>query len=156
MIELFREILTGVAAAALCGGAAVLFAKGKAMQEVLRLATGIAVLLAVLQPLAGFRLPDPFARLRKPEAVQTTADDTAQVLARAAAQQVEREIEQRAAMQGIPCTVHLTLAQDAQGNAEITGVQIGCSRSADTAALTQLLTTVCGIPKELQTWNWTD
>lgn len=155
MIELFREMLIGVAAAALCGGAAVLFVKGKAMQEVLRLATGIAVLLAVLQPLAGFRLPNPFAHIRKPETAQT-ADRTAEVLAQAAAQQVEREIEQRAAQMGISCTARLTLAQDTQGNAEITGVQIACDRSADTDTLAHFLTAECGIPKELQTWNWTD
>ena len=157
MIELFRSLLIGVAAAALCGGATVLFAKGKAMQEVLRLATGIAVLLAVLQPLSEFRLPNPFAHGAK-QAQEVILDhgETEQALAEAAAQQVETYVEQRAGQLGIPCTVRLTLTQDAEGKTLVTGVQLSCSRTADTQALSQILAAECGIPKELQIWNWTD
>ncbi len=157
MIELFRSLLIGVAAAALCGSAAVLFAKGKAMQEVLRLATGIAILLAVLQPLSQFRLPNPFGHgVKQAQEVVLEHGETEQALAQAAAQQVETYVEQRAGQLGIPCTAQLTLTQDAEGKTLVTGVQLSCSQTADIQALSQMLAAECGIPKELQTWNWTD
>lgn len=156
MIELFREMLVGVAAAALCGGAAVLFAKGKAMQEVLRLATGLVLLLAVLRPLSEFRLPDVFGRgTEMRQAVQMNCGETQKVLGDAAAQQVESYVEERASQMGIPCTAVLQLTQDAE-KILVTGVQLTCSRNTNTEALSQMLVSECGIPKELQIWNWTD
>lgn len=154
MIELFRELLLGVAAAALCSGAAVLFAKGKAMQEVLRLAAGLAVLLAVLQPLSQFRLPN----IREPQAhkaMQVHCDEMQRELANAAAQQVETYVQTRAEQMGIACTAKLQLVQEAEKTL-VTGVQLTCSRNIDAAALSQMLVSECGIPKELQIWNWTD
>lgn len=156
MIELFRELLVGVAAAALCGGAAVLFAGGKAMKEVLRLATGLAILLAVLRPLSEFRLPDVFGRggeMR--QTVQMNCNETQRSLGNAAAQQVEDYVEQRASQMGIPCTAVLQLEQDAEKTL-VTGIQLTCSRNTDTQALSQMIVSECGIPKELQIWNWTD
>lgn len=156
MIELFRELLIGVAAAALCGGAAVLFAKGKAMQEVLRLATGLAILLAVLRPLSEFRLPDVFGRGQEiRQTVQVHCSETQKALGDAAARKVETYVEQRASQMGIPCTAELQLTQEAD-KILVTGVQLTCSRNTDTKALSQMLVSECGIPKELQTWNWID
>lgn len=156
MIELFRELLAGVAAAALCGGAAVLFARGKAMQEVLRLATGLAILLAVLQPLSAFRLPDVFGRgTELPKTMEANCSETQSALGHAAAEQVERYIAQRAGQMGISCTAKLQLAQDAD-KILVTGVQLTCSKSIDTETLSQMIVSECGIPKELQTWNWID
>lgn len=156
MIELFRELLIGVAAAALCGGAAVLFAKGKAMQEMLRLATGLAILLAVLRPLSEFRLPDVFGRGQEiRQTVQVHCGETQKALGNAAAREVETYVEQRASQMGIPCTAELQLTQEAD-KILVTGVQLTCSRNTDAEALSQMLVSECGIPKELQTWNWTD
>lgn len=155
MIELFEELLTGIAAAALCGGAAVMFAKGKAMQEVLRLATGLAILLAVLRPLSEFRLPNVFERTAQQTAPVQYSQQTRNALAEAAARQVEAYVEQRAQQMGISCTATLQLAHQAEKTL-VTGVQLTCSRNADTHALSQMLVSECGIPKELQTWNWTD
>ena len=156
MIELFREMLLGVAAAALCSGAAVLFARGKAMQEVLRLAAGLAVLLAVLQPLSQFRLPNLFGKEQQmPKTEQVHCGEMQRELANAAAQQVEVYVQARAEQMGIPCTANLQLVQAAEKTL-VTGVQLTCSRNTDTAALSQMLVSECGIPKELQIWNWTD
>lgn len=156
MIELFRELLIGVAAAALCSGAAILFAKGKAMQEVLRLAAGLAVLLAVLQPLSQFRFPDIYGKKQQThKAVQVHCDEMQRELANAAAQQVEAYVQARAEQLGVPCTAKLQFVQEAEKTL-VTGVQLTCSRNIDAAALSQMLVSECGIPKELQIWNWTD
>lgn len=161
MIELFQTMLVGVAAAALCGGAALALTKGNALREVIRLAGGLAVLLAVLQPLTGLRFPDLVGSIR--QTVQSNAAQSAQyeqeneqVLTAAAVQSVADYIEQRAAQLGVECTAELASCPDADGRTVLTGLTLTAQETAQTERETieRMIVSECGIPKELVTWNW--
>lgn len=156
-------MLAGVTAAALCGGAALALTSGNALREVIRLAGGLAVLLAVLQPLAEIRMPDIAGQLRR--AVQhSTAQsvryeqENAQALADAAVQEIEAGIAQRAGQLGVPCTVDITAVPDETGRTILTGVTLtaAADRQAGARAVEDMIAAESGIPKEFVTWNWTD
>lgn len=163
MIELFQTMLTGVAAAALCGGAALALTKGSALREVIRLAGGLAVLLAVLQPLTGLRLPDLSGAVR--QAVQESAaqgtqyaQDNTQILAAAAVQSVCEYIAQRAHQLGVVCTVQAATYQDTEGRTLLNGLTLTAHREVQAVRekVENMIVSECGIPKELVTWNWTE
>ena len=157
MIETFQTLLTGVAAAALCGGVALSLTRGSALREVLRLACGLAVVLAVLEPLSTLRLPKLGASFRQTVAAQYQAQSV-QALAQAAIGQVEQYIEQRAAALGVVVKAELTATSEADGRTLVTGVTLTASQAEqnDKTAIETILVTECGIPKELITWNWTE
>lgn len=162
MIELFRTMLLGVTAAALCVGAALSLARGQALREVIRFAGGLAVLLAVLQPLSQLRLPDIRAGLQliKEQTYHQRTQyqqQSEQALVQAAVDTVATHIEQRAQQMGASCEVTLTTIQDTQGTTQITGAQMDCAPKdqMQAAELAQMVTE-CGIPKELQRWTWTN
>lgn len=161
MIELFQTMLAGVAAAALCGGAALALTRGNALREVIRLAGGLAVLLAVLQPLTGLRLPDLAGSIR--QTVQDNAAQSAQyqqeneaVLAEAAVQSIVDYIEQRAAQLGVSCTVTIATSQDTDGRTVLTGLTLTAQKAkqSERETIESMIVSECGIPKELVTWNW--
>lgn len=163
MIELFRQILVGVSAAAICGGVALSLTGGGALREILRLAAGLAVLLAVLQPLSQLRLPDVAGALRqtvdqaRTQSAQMQEENEA-VLSSSAMDVTARYIRQRAAAYGVACTAKLDLAKDADGILIVTGAEMTCE-TTDAETMEALMTMVaeeCGIPREIQRWNWKD
>lgn len=163
MIETFQTLLTGVAAAALCGGVALSLTRGGALREVLRLACGLAVVLAVLEPLSTLRLPKLGASFRQTVAAGESQStqyqaQSAQALAQAAIDQVEQYIEQRAAALGATVKAELAATSEADGRTLVTGVTLTASAAdpPDKTAIETILVTECGIPKEFITWNWTE
>lgn len=164
MIELFQTMLAGVAAAALCGGAALALTRGSALREVIRLAGGLAILLAVLQPLTGIRLPDLAGKVEQAlqnNAAQSTmyAQQNEQALTTAAVHSVTDYIEQRASQLGVSCTADAAVEREADsGRTVLTGLTLTASAEAQsqTEAVESMILSECGIPKELVTWNWTD
>lgn len=161
MIERFETLLLGVAAAAVLLGVALSLARGSALRAVLRFAGGLAILLAVLQPLSGVRLPSlsglwgqAAAESRAQSAPYTAA--ASEALAGAAVRQVEAEIEARAGALGVPCTAVLQTAPGEAGQTYVTGVTLSCPAAAQAGAgaVERMLEEECGITKENVTWNW--
>lgn len=161
MIERFETLLLGVAAAAVLLGVALSLARGSALREVLRFAGGLAILLAVLQPLSGVRLPS-LSGLWRQAAAESRAQSApytaaaSEALAGAAVRQVEAEIEARAGALGVPCTAALRTAPGEAGQTCVTGVTLSCPATARTGAdaVERMLAAECGITKENVTWNW--
>lgn len=163
MIEVFRQMLLGVSAAAICGGVAMLLAGGGALREIIRLAAGLAVLLAVLEPLSGLRLPDVAGAVRRAAGqAQAQTDEIAaenrEVLSSSAMDVTCRYIKRRAAEMGVECRADLDLATDENGILIVTGAHMTCGpANAETMeALKTMVAEECGIPREMQTWNSND
>ena len=160
MIEVFRQMLLGVSAAAICGGVAMLLAGGGALREIIRLAAGLAVLLAVL---SGLRLPDVAGAVRRAAGqAQAQTDEIAaenrEVLSSSAMDVTCRYIKRRAAEMGVECRADLDLATDENGILIVAAAHMTCGpANAETMeALKTMVAEECGIPREMQTWNSND
>lgn len=161
MIESFGRVLVGVCAAAICGGIAMTLAGSGALREIIRLAAGLAVLLAVLEPLSGLRLPHIDESLRhtmqhmQAQTAQLQAEQE-QVLSASASDMTCRYIQQRAAAWGADCQAVLDLEINNDGVLVVTHAHMTCNAVTPetAAALKTMVEQECGIPQEMQTWNW--
>ena len=149
MTELFQTILLRVTLAGIAAAAALRIAGGGALREAVRLAAGLLMLLALLQPLAGLRLPAwdglgvsvPDAdALGQQTAMSTVAGAIADALAL------------RAEEQGLHASFRVTMTIDADGLLQIDRVAIHYG-AADADRLRELQTLVaeeCGVPADRQ------
>ena len=152
MSELFQTILLRVTLAGIASAAALHIVGNGALREVVRLAAGLLLLLALLQPLSGLRLPawaDWEADVPDAEAIGA---QNAQTTMTTIAATIAHTLEQRAQAEGFDCTVHIAMGNDEDGILQIDRVTVYYS-AADAARLEELQTLVteeCGVPAERQ------
>lgn len=153
MTELIRTILLRVALAGLASTVAMSVVKENALREVVRLAAGLLMLLALLQPLSRFRMPSAGEIMGKQQAdTAELAQQNAQTAMDAVGSSIGKTLEQRAAAEGIDCSVLVTMATDRDGVLQIEKVTVRyqASDSGRLAELQNILTEECGVPKEKQ------
>lgn len=152
MTELFQTILLRVTLAGIAAAAALRIAGGGALREAVRLAAGLLMLLALLQPLAGLRLPAwdglgvsvPDADALGQQNAQTAMSTVAGAIADALALRAEE--------QGLHASFRVTMTTDADGLLQIDRVAIHYG-AADADRLQELQTLVaeeCGVPADRQ------
>ena len=152
MTELFHTILMRVALAGIASAAALRLAGEGALREIVRFAAGLLLLLALLQPLQGLRLPtwggadtlDAQVDFIEQQNVQTTMSTLAAAIAEA--------VEQRAEREGFDCTVDVQMATDEAGILQVDRVTVhyGGADAGRLDELRVLLTEECGVPAERQ------
>ena len=175
MTELLQTILLRVTIAGAVSAMALKLAGGGALKEVVRTAAGLLMLLALLQPLAGLhvlswnwqgsvsqrdidemqarnmqsargRLAGAYPNIDEMQArnMQTTMSTVAASIAKA--------VQQRAEEAGIPCTVNVEMANDADGLLQVDKVTVYYDSTAANrlSELQSLLTKECGVPAERQ------
>ncbi len=156
MSELFHTILLRVTLAGIASAVALRVVGDGALREIVRLASGLLMLLALLQPLAGLRLSaaallpgglsaDDVAAIEQQNA-QTTMSTIAASIADA--------LEGSAAAAGFDCAVHVTMENDADGILQVGRVTVRY-RSADAKRLDELkaiITDGCGVDADRQEW----
>ena len=152
MTELFHTILLRVALAGIASAAALRLAGEGALREIVRFAAGLLLLLALLQPIQGLRLPawggadalDAQAEQIERQNAQTAMSTLAAAIAEA--------VEQRAAREGFDCAVDVQMATDAQGILQVDRVTVryGGADAGRLDELRALLTEECGVPAERQ------
>ena len=153
MTELLQTILLRVTIAGAASAVALKLAGGGALKEVVRTAAGLLMLLALLQPLAGLHLLSwnwqssvSQSDLDEMQArnMQTTMSTVAASIAKA--------VQQRAEEAGIPCTVNVEMANDADGLLQVDKVTVYYDSTAANrlSELQSLLTKECGVPAERQ------
>ncbi|MDY3618512.1 hypothetical protein [Agathobaculum sp.] len=153
MMELFRMILLRVTLAGAAASVALAVSKDSALREIVRVAAGLLMALALLQPLAQVRLPPVSEWFQKDgisaAEVQRENSQTAMSAVGAAIADV---LEQRAAKTGIDCTVRVDMATDADGVLQADHVTVYYKKSdaSRLEELQQLLTEECGVPAERQ------
>lgn len=159
MIAVLREMILGVTAAAIFSAVMLQLADKSALQEVVRLAAGMVLILALLTPLSRLTAPHFsgwFAQSRQ-QVTQQTAQAQArnEALARSnIAGAVSKYLTEQAESMAIPCKISTTLAQGADGTVEIAGITVRGQDigQAQRAALTALITENCGVAAEQVTF----
>ena len=139
MNELLHTILLRVTLAGAASAAALRLSGEGAMREVVRLAAGLLMLTALLQPLGSLHLPDlGETNVPDTEALRETNMQTA--------------VQLRAGREGFDCTLSVTMATDENGVLQADRVTVYCG-TGDLARIDRLQTLIteeCGVPPERQ------
>ena len=151
MIEVFRQMLVGVTAAAILAGVSLQFVKEGPLHEAVRVAAGLMLTLALLLPFS--RLPG--ARMAFSEAVSglqgaaaRAAAENQRIAASSVGNAVAIYIEDRAADMGVKCTAAVCMGGDENGQLETKSVTlyIEGATEEERSAVCQMVAQECGIP----------
>ena len=132
---------------------ALKLAGGGALKEVVRTAAGLLMLLALLQPLAGLHV---LSWNWQGSVSQSDIDEmqarNMQTTMSTVAASIAKAVQQRAEEAGIPCTVNVEMANDADGLLQVDKVTVYYDSTAANrlSELQSLLTKECGVPAERQ------
>jgi len=153
MTELLQTILLRVTIAGAVSAMALKLAGGGALKEVVRTAAGLLMLLALLQPLAGLHV---LSWNWQGSVSQSDIDEmqarNMQTTMSTVAASIAKAMQQRAEEAGIPCTVNVEMANDADGLLQVDKVTVYYDSTAANrlSELQSLLTKECGVPAERQ------
>ena len=130
MNELLHTILLRVTLAGAASAAALRMAGSGAMRETVRLAAGLLMLAALLQPLGSLRSAGWSA----------------------VASSIAKALESRAAAEGYDCRFTVTMATDESGILQVDRVTVHCGADdiAHLREIQELVTSECGVPAERQ------
>lgn len=157
MIELVRQMIISVTAAAVFSTVMLMIVQKSALHEVIRLATGMLMILALLLPLSRLSFPSfngMFSRekLRTEQQVKQAQQKNQNIARSSFGGAVSNYIEKKAADLGIHCSVKTTLTQDEAGTLEIAGIHVQSDKLTATqrSQLSALIEQECGVPPEKQ------
>ncbi len=153
MTELFQTILLRITVAGIASAVALRVAGGGALREIVKMAAGLLMLLALLQPLSGLHLLSWEGWTgTSQEEIDAIGAHNAQTTMSTVAATIARSLEQRAEQEGFDCSVEVTMENDANGILQIGRVTVyyGGSDAARLVELQTLLTEECGVPAERQ------
>lgn len=156
MSELFHTILLRVTLAGIASAVALRVVGEGALREIVKLAAGLLMLLALLQPLAGLRL-SVGARLPggiSAEDVAAIEQQNAQTAMSTIAASIADALEDSAMAAGFACTVHVEMTTDEDGILQVGLVTVRYT-SADAKRLDELkalITDGCGVGEDRQEW----
>lgn len=154
MTELLQTILLRVTIAGAVSAMALKLAGGGALKEVVRTAAGLLMLLALLQPLAGLHMLSwnwQGSSVSQSDIDEMQARNMQTTMSTVAAS-IAKAMQQRAEEAGIPCTVNVEMANDADGLLQVDKVTVYYDSTAANrlSELQSLLTKECGVPAERQ------
>lgn len=154
MTELLQTILLRVTIAGAVSAMALKLAGGGALKEVVRTAAGLLMLLALLQPLAGLHMLSwnwQGSSVSQSDIDEMQARNMQTTMSTVAAS-IAKAMQQRAEEAGIPCTVNVEMANDADGLLQVDKVTVYYDSKAANrlSELQSLLTKECGVPAERQ------
>ncbi len=151
MTELFRQLLVNVAAAAILAGISLQFVKEGPLHEVVRVAAGLMMTLALLMPLT--RLPVVSAAVagafREAEAAAAqAAEENQRIAASSVGNAVAIYIQDRAKEMGVKCMAAVYMDGDENGRLVTQGVTlyIEGATEEERAAVCEMVSQECGIP----------
>lgn len=157
MSELFHTILLRVTLAGVASAVALRVVEGGALREIVKLAAGLLMLLALLQPLAGLRLTG-WEGLRDGALagvdVDAIQEQNAQTTMSTVAASIADALESSAQVKGFDCTIHVTMENDENGILQVGQVTV-YYQSTDAARLDELKTLVTegsGVDADRQEW----
>ena len=147
MTELFQTILLRITVAGVASAVALRVAGGGALREIVKMAAGLLMLLALLQPLSWEGWTGT-----SQEEIDAIGARNAQTTMSTVAATIARSLEQRAEQEGFDCSVEVTMENDADGILQIGRVTVyyGGSDAVRLGELQTLLTEECGVPAERQ------
>ncbi len=146
MIVILRQMLFGITTAALFSAVMLALVRKSALQEVIRLVTGMLMIAALLGPLSGLQMPSIWgwatAWMAQESAVQQQNEGRMWTSFAAAIAQI---IEEQAAQAGILCQATVTMAQ-AEEAVSVGAVEVvsGVLSAENRKALQEIVTRYCG------------
>ena len=153
MTELFQTILLRVTLAGVASAVALRIVGGGALREAVKMAAGLLLLLALLQPLSGLHLLswEGWTGTSQTD-IDAIREQNAQTAMSTVAATIARAVEQRAEQEGFDCSVKVTMTNDADGVLQIDRVTVhyGGADAARLDELQTLLTEECGVPADRQ------
>ena len=151
MIEVLRQMLMNVTAAAILAGISLQFVKEGPLQEIVRVAAGLMLTLALLLPLA--RMPGAGTAFSSvlgevQNAAARAAAENQRVAASSVGNAVAIYIQDRAAEMGVKCTAAVHMDGDESGRlvTERVTLYIEGATEDERSAVCQMVTQECGIP----------
>lgn len=151
MINLFRILLINVSVAAILAGVSLQFVREGPMREVIRLAAGLMMTLALLVPLTKL----PAARMVFSDALRETetaaalaAEENQRIAASSVGSAIAVYIQSRAGEMGIDCTASVHMSSDENGWLVTEGVTLYLESASEEeiGAVCQMVAQECGIP----------
>lgn len=147
MIDLLRQIILSVTAASLFGAVVLAIAPEGAMKEVLRMGTGLILIVSLVIPMQKYA-PQRFREfLPRIETAQT--EDSTQLFQQEMIREIEAETadyaEQLAQQSGISCQAQVSAQIQTDNQVVITQVSLKQEGNADLSQLQQTLAQQLGI-----------
>ncbi len=146
MIIFLRQIIFSVTAAALFGSVLLTLTEGKAQREIIRLAVGLMLVLALFQPLRAIQLPrlSDWFRIEVPQ--ETGADSYQQTVLRTFEQQTAEYLVHQAEGMNIQCDIQVhSRCEDQEVAITSVSVRTGTLREEQRQALLNMVAKQCGI-----------
>lgn len=147
MIDLLRQIILSVTAASLFGAVVLAIAPEGAMKEVLRMGTGLILIVSLVIPMQKYapqRFREIFPRI---ETAQT--EDSTQLFQQEMIREIEAETadyaEQLAQQSGISCQAQVSAQIQTDNQVVITQISLKQEGNADLSQLQQTLAQQLGI-----------
>ena len=152
MTELLQTILLRVTLAGIASAVALRLVGNGALREIVKMAAGLLLMLALLQPLSGLHLLSWEGWGLSPPDVDAIGEQNTQTTMSTIAATIAQAVEQRAEQEGFDCSVSVTMANDADGVLQIDHVTVhyGGADAARLDELQTLLTEGCGVPADRQ------
>ncbi len=153
MTGLLHTILTRVTLAGIASAVALRFSGDGPAKEAVRIASGLLMMLALLQPLSGLKLSEIYGSLGKMDIpVSELEEENMQTAMSTVAASIAGTLEKRAADNGIDCDVVVTMENDTNGLLQIGQVTVYYKKSdADKLGMLRgLLQDECGVGPERQ------
>ncbi len=146
MMAILRQMLFGMTTAALFSAVMLTLVRKSALQEVIRLVTGMLMIVALLKPLCGLQLPSIWGwtadwMAQKSEVQQQNEARMWTSFAAAIAQM----IEEQAAQGGISCKANVTM-EKTEETLSVAAVEVvsGVLSEENQKTLQEIVTTYCG------------
>lgn len=147
MIDLLRQIILSVTAASLFGAVVLAIVPDGAMKEVLRMGTGLILIVSLVIPIQRYA-PQRFRELL-PQIKTAQTEDSAQLLQQEMLREIETETadyaEQLAQSSGISCQAQVSAQIQEENQVMITRVSLRQTGNADLSPLRQTLAQQLGI-----------
>lgn len=147
MIDLLRQIILSVTAASLFGAVVLAIVPESAMKEVLRMGTGLILIVSLVIPMQKYA-PQRFREFL-PRIETTQTEDSTQLFQQEMIREIEAETadyaEQLAQQSGISCQAQVSAQIQADNQVVITQVSLKQEGNADLSQLQQTLAQQLGI-----------
>ncbi len=151
MIAFFRQLILSITAASLFGAVMLTVTEQKSQRSVLQLAIGLLLLLAIINPLRRFQLPDVLSwvsgiETNLPQEQEKAYRDAVEETFR---KQTEQYLEGRLRELGVNGVATLTLSED--GELQVAEVSVLCDAytAEQKHSIEQLMQNELGVRKEV-------
>ncbi len=154
MIEILRQMVLGVTAAAIFSAVMMQFSHKSAISEIIRLGTGMVLILALLTPLTHLSLPSFSGWLAQAHGTVERQTEQAQmrnteIAHSSIANAVGGYLTEQARKEGITCSVRAAMAVGGDGTAELSDIEVrGKLTAPERTTVADIVTKNCGIARE--------